>query len=410
MNNFKQLYRCPISYSESKIKYLDFGMMPLVNNLNNTREESLKCSRYPLIVNYYPENKLSMLSIAMNPNILFSHYFYKSGTNNPYIEHCKEMYQYISKFVKMEDNDTIIDIGGNDGTLLYTFKNEAKIKLNTINIDPSENLGKISFERGIETFVDSWNSDLGNSLNFKNKCKIITSTNVFQHVQDIGNFVSGIWYALKDDGIWCLEFPYWKKDLETNQYDQVYHEHIYYYLLTPIFDLFKKRGMEIIDVSEHKIHGGTLRVISKKGKSFDISTKIQKFIDEEKQFDVNFYKQFNKNVINHIKKSKKTVFDLKKEGCKIAAFGAAAKGCTWLNAAGINHNIIDYVVDDTDIKQNKFIPGTGIQIVNRSTLIKNSPDYIIILAHNFSDYITKSIKPIYKGKFIKMFPQPIIYE
>lgn len=410
-NDYGELFKCPVTLSKEKFNYLDFGLMPLVNNLNSTKEESLNCPKYPLAINYYPESKLSMLSVAVDPNILFSHYVYKSGTSQPYIQHCKEMFNYIWKFVSLKDEDTFIDIGGNDGTLLSTFgEMTAERCMKLVNVDPSENLGKISRERGIKTITKLWSSDVGQSFN--GSAKIITSTNVFQHTEPIGNFVSGVYHALADDGVWCLEFPYWKHDLETNQYDQIYHEHIYYYLLTPLFQLFESRGMRIIDVSEQKIHGGTLRIISqkRKGENYIMPNSVSEILEEEKKFDIEFYKNWGKSMKTHLTDSKKFLLDLKHSGKKIVGFGAAAKGCTFLNAAGINHEIIDYIVDDTDTKQNKFMPGVGIEIVSRNTLIVNPPDYIVILAHNFADYIRTSLKPIYDGKFIVMFPQPTIYE
>jgi len=408
--NYKDLSICPVSLSKEHLTYLDFGLMPLVNNLNNTKEESLNCPKYPLVVNYYPESKLSMLSVAVDPSILFAHYVYKSGTSQPYIEHCKEMYNYISKFVTINNDDRFVDIGGNDGTLLSTFIETSDKKLDVINVDPSDNLGKICRKKGIITLTKMWDDTIG--IQMKETCKVITSTNVFQHTQSIGNFASGIWNALKDDGIWCLEFPYWRHDLETNQYDQVYHEHIYYYLLTPLFKLFNDRGFKILDVSEQKIHGGSLRIISQKRNVNNdvIPESVTKVLESEKIFDDNFYKTWGENMKVHITDSKKFLSNLKSSGKKIAGFGAAAKGCTFLNAAGINHELIDYIVDDTDTKQNKFMPGVGIKIVNRQHLIDNTPDYIVILAHNFADYIKSSLRPIYNGKFIVMFPQPVIYD
>ena len=137
---------------------------------------------------------------------------------------------------------------------------------------------------------------------------------------------------------------------------------------------------------------------------------VSKFIKEELMFDENFYTNWGEKVKTHILNSRTMLLDIKKSGKKIAAFGAAAKGCVFLNTTNINYNTIDYIVDDTDTKQNKFMPGVGIQIVDRNKLIKDPPDYIVILAHNFADYITESLRPIYKGKFINMFPQPTIYE
>jgi len=416
--DYNELFNCPVTLSDDHITYLDFGLMPLANNLTDTKDESLNCPKYPLAINYYPESKLSMLSVAVDPKILFSHYVYKSGTNKPYIEHCNEMFDYLQKFVKRKLNDIIIDIGGNDGTLLCAFRDRALAKhprseLRLFNVDPSENLARISRDRGILTVNKLWSSDV--AMEFSEdpdyKAKIITSTNVFQHTQPIANFVSGIYHALRDDGVWCLEFPYWKHDLETNQYDQTYHEHIYYYLLTPLFKLFTDRGMDIIDVSEHKIHGGTLRVISRKHQDdYVVPLSVTNILEEEKKFDDTFYKNWGEHMKVHLVNSKTFLTDLKKLNKKIVGFGAAAKGCTFLNAAEVNHEIIDYIVDDTDTKQNKFMPGVGIPIVNRQHLIDNPPDYIVILAHNFADYIRESLKSIYKGKFIVMFPRPVIYE
>lgn len=407
--DYTSLFKCPISSANEKVNYIDFGLMPLVNNLNASFQESLDCPKYPLLVNYYPESKLSMLSVSVNPYILFAHYVYKSGTSKPYIDHCRDMYDYLAQFVTIEDNDRLVDIGGNDGTLLSTFLEKSNKKLDIINVDPSENLGKICRNKKIVTLTKMWDNTVGSWFN--SSCKVITSTNVFQHVEDIVGFVDGIFHALKPDGIWCLEFPYWKKDLETYQYDQIYHEHIYYYLLTPLLQLFKARGLQIIDVSEQKIHGGSLRIISKKqyGDELPIPAPVIKILDAEKAFDSKFYEKWGENVKSHLVRSKTFLEDIKKSGKKIAGFGAAAKGCTFLNAAGIDYNIIDYIIDDTDTKQNKFMPGTGIQIVSRKHLLENPTDYILVLAHNFADYIITSLNPIYKGKFILMFPEPKIY-
>lgn len=407
--SYKEIKICPISGKDDKITYLNLGDMPLVNNLNSTREESLKCDRYPLKLNYYEKSKLSALSIAIDPTVLFNYYVYKSGTSEPYIHHCKSMYSYISTLVNLKDGDKILDIGGNDGTLLESFVSQTLLKLSTINVDPSENLGKISRKKGIKTKIAMWSYELSKKI--KN-CKIITSTNVFQHTQDIEDFAKGVVNSLHKDGIWCLEFPYWKHDLETYQYDQIYHEHIYYYLFTSIYNLFKKVGLEIIDVSEHSIHGGTLRVISRKNRNSPSNDNVLHYFHTvETNFKhIQYYRDWGKRAKAHMGISKEYIEKIKKSGKRIACFGAAAKGCIFLNCCGLDYKAIDYIVDDTDLKQGKFMPGTGIEIVSRDVLIKNPPDYILILAHNFTDYIIKSLKPIYNGKFLVMFPNIICYE
>ena len=407
---YKLVNHCPITNQTDKTTYLDLGLMPLVNNLNSTKEESLDCPRFPLKINLFHDSRLSVLSHIIDPNILFQNYVYKSGTSQPYIEHCREMFDYISKFVEIKKLDTFIDIGGNDGTLLFEFWKRSTTPIFVVNVDPSTNLTDSCRLKNIHAITSRWNSDSAKIATMEQKAKVITSTNVFQHTEDIRDFVVSIRNSLADDGVWCLEFPYWKKDLETHQYDQTYHEHIYYYLVTPLNTLFNQEGLKIIDISEHPIHGGTLRLIIKKDDTGIIDSKVIDYMRDEIRFDLDYYMDWSNKIQRHMFQCERFIYVKKSQGYKIAGFGAAAKGCIFLNSCRLDHEIIDYVVDDTDLKQGKFIPGTGIEIVSRERLIQNPPDYILILAHNFADYIMKSLRPIYKGRFLVMFPTVQEYE
>ena len=405
MNNYNLIQKCPITGDSERTTYLDLGLMPLVNNLNNTKEESLNCFRYPLAVNLFEKSKLSTLTVEVDPNILYDHYLYKSGVSQPYIDHCEEMFSFVNSYLFLNDHDKILDIGGNDGTLLKTFLNK-KPSLEVLNIDASENLTIESKKNGINSINAFWNDKLAKKL--ETKFKLITTTNCFQHTLPIESFVHGISLSLEKFGIWCLEFPYWKSSIETNQFDQVYHEHIYYYLVKPLSILFNKYDLQIIKAIKYPIHGGTMRLlISHKGelgKSFQTCDSVQKIIDQE-TYNIEDYIKWGKEVKSNITKSKDYILSLKDKGVRIAGFGAAAKGCTYLNASGIDYTMIDYIIDDTNIKQGKFVPGTGIEICSRDRLKTNPVDYIIILAHNFSDYIIKLLRQDgYKGKFILFLP------
>jgi hypothetical protein len=387
---------CPITDSKNFITYLDLGMMPLVNNLCDTKEESINCNKYPLIVQYCTDSKISMLTEAISPDILYSNYYYKSGISYPYILHCRELFKTVSKFIDITTNQNVLDIGGNDGTLLETFL-KINPKLNVLNIDASKNLTEICNKiKNIPAINCFWGTEIANNLN--KKFKLITSTNVFQHTKDCNEFVKGIKIALDDNGIWCLEFPWWDNSVLTNQFDQVYHEHLYYYNPYSLQLLFKKYGLKIISADYLEIHGGSLRLMIVKDSS---NAKEIVFNDS---LSIDIYKKWGKSIKTHILNSKKYLLDLKSKKYKIAGFGAAAKGCIFLNSANIDYNIIDYIVDDTDIKHGKYVPGTGIPIVNREYLKKHPVDYIVILAHNFTDYISKSLTT-YKGKMIVFFPE-----
>ena len=408
MKHYESINKCPITNSTDYFSYLNLGQIPLVNNLNNTKEESLNCDKFELKVNYFHSSRLSILSQAIDPQILYSNYLYKSGTSQPYKDHCNEMEWFIDEYLNFKPGDKVLDIGGNDGTLLEVFKKKKEF-LDVLNIDMSTNLVEECHKKGIPAINAKWG--LGVSKEISSKFNLITTTNCFQHTKDINDFVAGIKNSLDERGIWCLEFPYWKNSLLTNQFDQVYHEHAYYYLVYPLYMLFAKHGLQIIKITPKDIHGGSLRLLISHLGDYNPCGSVDQFINSEKyvnsqygdRLDEVYLKNWSDKINNHIKESREVLLDLKNKGFKIAGFGAAAKGCVYLNSANMDHNIIDYVVDDTDIKQNKFIPGTGIKIVSRKKLKEHPVDYVLILAHNFSDYIIKSLKKEYNGKFIIFF-------
>jgi 2-polyprenyl-3-methyl-5-hydroxy-6-metoxy-1,4-benzoquinol methylase len=403
MKEVTQVINCPITNDSERFTYIDLGEMPLVNNLSDTREESLDCKKYPLAVQYFTKSKLSCLTENVDPNLMFSQYSYKSGVVKAYADHCKEMFWFVDTYLDLKENDNVLDIGGNDGTLLKSFL-EKKPYLNVLNVDASTNLTDLSRQRGIPALNEFWGVETAKTLN--KKFKLITSTNVFQHTPPIADFAEAISMSLDDKGIWCLEFPYWKTNMQTLQFDQIYHEHVYFYLVEPLKQLFSKFGLEIIKAVKYPIHGGTLRLlISKKGDWY-VCDGVQKLIDEEQSIDQKYYEDWGEVIETHISDCNGFLRILKADGSNIIGFGAAAKGCIFLNSAKIDDTILDVVIDDTDLKQEKFIPGTGIQIKDRTYINKNKVDYILILAHNFKDVIIESLRNDgYGGRFIILFPQ-----
>lgn len=343
---------------------------------------------------------------VINPDILYTNYTYKSGVSYPYIEHCEEMFQFLNIYLQLKAGDSVLDIGGNDGTLLKTFLS-LKPGLDVLNIDASKNLTDLAIKNGVQSLNVFWNSDTASKIN--RRFKLIVTTNCFQHTEPIESFVEGISVSLEKFGIWCLEFPYWKTSLETNQFDQVYHEHVYYYTLRPLVKLFEKYNLRIIKAVKYPIHGGTMRLlvthIGEIGKALQPCSYSIPAILETEKIGLEEYLRWGKDIKLHIQRSRDFILDLKKKGNRIAGFGAAAKGCIYLNAMEITDEHIDYVVDDTNLKQGKYIPGTGIKVVDRSALKVQPPDYVLILAHNFAEYIIKSLALEIKAKFIILLPR-----
>lgn len=368
-------------------KIIDLGKIPLVNNLFDTAEESFNAKRFPLRI-MQEDNLIMKLDTEIDSDEMFLNYLYRSSVSLPYIEHCKKMWKSIEKYKPKN----IVDIGGNDGALLKAFQETAKYKLNLTNVDASSSFIEENEKFGIKYYDKYWGDFL-----LENEADLIISTNVFQHNPNYRRFLGGINKNL--DGRWVLEFPYFLETVKTNQFDQIYHEHIYYWLVTPLLKLFKEYGLKIIDISEQSIHGGSLRIVSSNRKedqeNQDIINNYSK-LESEFNFD-----QWQVDIENKIKSDKEFISNLKGS---IAVFGAAAKGCVYLNCLQIQDKI-SYMVDDTLEKQNKYSPGSKLKIMNRGFLLKNQPDYLIILAHNFKDYIVRSLrKDGFKGNIVVMLP------
>lgn len=391
---------CPISGSKQSIEFINLGNVPLVNNLLKTRADALSCKRYPLAVQFFTDSRLACLTEIVNKDKLFLNYIYQSGVNKPYLDHCGKMYDYLSKFINIEKATTIVDIGGNDGSLLMEFRRKSALP-EYINVDASKSFKKINEEAGI-VYINEF---FGEGSRLERPALLITSTNVLQHSYPARSFIRGVSANLCRSGIWCLEFPYLLTTLVTDNYDQVYHEHVYYFLLKNINDLCEQEGMRIINVSYHEIHAGTLRVLAVRSDSWMVpDSTVASFLSIEKIITPEYCEKWGKLTQMKIELFRSFIRSLVGMKKRIIGFGAAAKGCVFLNTVGIDYKVIPYIIDDTPFKQGKFIPGTGIQVVHRDMLTVEKPDYILILAHNFKDYIIESLKDQYSGQFIVMFP------
>ena len=367
---------------------LDLGAQPLVNNLCGSAKEAMEAEQFPLRA--IVEKDLTIhLDHAVDPEILYKHYLYRSGVSQPYIDHCAALFHSF----KHLRHGTIIDIGGNDGTLLKTFQAQSDLPLYLVNVDASESFKQDNEDAGILFINDYWSDTVEAP-----KADIIVSTNVFQHTKDIHAFMRGIQKHL--DGVWILEFPYTLDTIATGQFDQFYHEHYYYWLITPLEELFKQYGLRIIACVPQSIHGGTMRLwMTNKelgAPTLDFSTVKEK---EQKAVELCNFDQ----TIIELRTYLGNVLSTGELG-RICFFGAAAKGCVFLNALGLNINTMGetVVVDDTIEKQGLYVPGTGFQVVDRSAL--KDYDTVIILAHNFADHIEASLRKEFSGRIMTLLP------
>lgn len=400
---------CRVCGGKNMTKYLDLGLMPLANNLEPTALLAKSSPRFPLQVMFCHDCSLSQLSVVIDPEKMFSHYTYRSSVNGPYVDHCKRMAIDLKEMYGLTDQSFHIDIAGNDGTLLKEFKSVIGGKV--LNVDPANNLIAIAEAQGIPSVADFWGIEVANKIiSAHGKADLITATNVFAHLDNVKEFIMACGLALSSDGILVIENPYLVDFIENMEYDTLYFEHVTVWSLEPMVKLCYDLGMEVISCEKQNIHGGTMRyIIAKDNSSYCMTNSVNATLKRE--IDLGFdkfdkYANWSLGVNENIKTLQENLLNLKRSGKSIAAFGASAKGSTLLNYGGFNTDIIDYIADETPEKLGKYTPGTGIPVVHPQKILKTNPDYIIILAWNFTDAIVKKVRDMgYKGKFLVPIPE-----
>lgn len=399
---------CRICGSNQLTKYMDLGLMPLANNLEFTAHRAKEIELFPLQVLFCEECALSQLSVVIDPGKMFSYYTYRSSVNAGYVRHCAEMAIQLQNKFNLTKDSFHIDIAGNDGTLLKQFRDAIGLKV--LNIDPATNLVAIAESMGIESMADFFGVEVAEKI--WNRCDLadlITATNVFAHVNNVREFILCAKTLLKPNGVLVLEFPYLVDFIEGFEFDTIYFEHLSYFSILPLMRLCGLSEMKIISVEKQKIHGGTVRVtIAHEQSIIPVEESVHEFVNNELKLGYDKLEKYTgwvasiKEIINEFSSK---VLELKRQGFKIAAFAASAKGNTLLNSASMNTDIISYIADETPEKIGKFSPLTGIPIVNKQMLMKDPPDYLIILSWNFKDEIIEKVNRIYKGKYIIPIPK-----
>ena len=340
-------------------------------------------------------------------------YVYFSSFSSTWLTHAKNYCTQMIERFAINRQSKVIEIASNDGYLLQYFLEQ---QIPVLGIEPTKNTAEVARNKGIETITDFFGTDLADDLIQKGiYADLIIGNNVLAHVPDINDFVAGMKIVLSPHGIITMEFPHLIKLIDNNQFDTIYHEHFSYLSFYTVQKIFYSQGLEIFDVDEISTHGGSLRIYAKHldDKTNVVTSKVDELISKEMLKgvgDLEYYKGFNENV-EKIKLELLTfLIDQKKNGNKVAAYGAAAKGNTLLNYCGIKKDMVSFVVDANPNKQNKFLPGSHIPVVDESMLKREKPDIVIIFPWNLSQEIIDQLFYIrsWGGKFLIPIPSLVI--
>ena len=341
-------------------------------------------------------------------------YAYFSSFSDTWLAHARH---YVDAMVERFDigGDSMhVEIASNDGYLLQ-FTRERGIPC--LGIEPTASTAKASREKGIETLEAFFGVDLAERLRAEGmQADLMTANNVLAHVPDIDDFVRGFALLLKPQGVATFEFPHLTRLIEESQFDTIYHEHYSYLSLTAVDGIFRHCGLEVFDVERLQTHGGSLRVYAQPaGGRHARTTAVEALLREEAVCGVTtpeYYASLQERAEKIKNDLLAFLIGAKRDGKSVAAYGAAAKGNTLLNYAGVKPDLLPWVVDRNPAKQGKFLPGSRIPIVDEAVLRKEKPDYIIILPWNLSKEVGIQLDYVHEwnGGLVTMVPTMQVLE
>lgn len=394
-------------YEHTKI-YYDFGEMPLANNLEKSKEDSLKANKYPLQLSYCEKCTLSQLTKVISPELLYSHYTYRSSMSKTFKKHCHDLaFKLHNEYGVPAKGDNgngflMLDIAGNDGTLGHEF---FKV-LNgmPLVIDPADNILIHAQDAGCAILKGFWGSEIAQDRlkhersisRFVDGARIITAMNVFAHVDNVDDFTEGVKIYLEKDGIFICEFPHGLDFIKRAEFDTVYFEHLSYFTLTSFSLIMKRHGLDVFNVEKIDIHGGTLRCWVSHSGERQISPNVDKCLkDENILFDGSVYYEFAKITKNKLNIIAHDLAAYKALGKQVIGFGASAKGNTLLNCLP-KEILPKYIIDETPEKIGSFSPGIGLEIksLENESFYNNfkDVDVVMILSWNFREEMERKLR------------------
>ena len=389
---------------------LSLGKMPPSNALLTEEQLGEPERRYPLDLAFCEACGLAQLTVSVEPSELFDEYAYFSSYSTTMVAHAGAVARQMTEQRSLGSHSLAVEIASNDGYLLQHYLD---LGVPVLGIDPARNVVAAARERGIETHCEFFGEELAEGLRDSGRrASVLHANNVLAHVPDVNGVVRGIGRLLADDGVAVIETPYVRDLIERLEFDTIYHEHLFYYSLTALDRLFARNGVRVVDVERIPIHGGSLRVFASPAAAAHAPTPaVAELLDEEAALGLDkldYFQGFADRVEVLKGQLLALLGDLKEQGHRIAAYGAAAKGTILLNAFGIGTERIDFVADRSDYKQGRYMPRVHIPIVEPARLLAEMPDEVLLLAWNFADEILEQ-QHEYRGRggrFIMPAPVP----
>lgn len=400
--------KCIVCNQTTVEQFLDLGHTALANKFLAQGDLTAKEPSYPLRAGFCHQCGHIQLTDIVPPQAMFEDYLYVSSASDTLKDHLYDLSDVVVERFRLGNEDLVIDIGCNDGTLLGGFQRHG---VKVLGVDPAANLAELARGNGIDRYVGFFSSTTANDIVAKwGKAKVITSTNTFPHIPELSDFIAGLKTALAPGGAFIIEAHYLVDLLEQAAFDTIYHEHVSYWALGPMIYLFENAGMEVVHVERLPIHHGQLRVFVQRKGEGNKQSSVEEMLRKEQslgvdQFDT--YRRFAETTLKIKADLHATIAELLAAGKKLAGYGAPAKGNTLLSFLDIGPEQLDYIADRSSLKLGLYTPGQHIPVVSPQRLLSDQPDYVLLLAWNFADEIVQQQAEYLSrgGKFIVPVPE-----
>lgn len=371
------------------------GMHPFADTFVAEHQYHLSEPAYPLECTLDEATGEIKLKHQTSDDDRYSMYSYSYTSSNSKVsrDHWVEYSDEVSKIIPK--GSKILEIGSNDGFLTNEF---IKRGHTARGVDPSWDMNVLARKRGVNTYHMLFNHDAVSVIKESyGMVDVVVANNVFNHANDPLEFVESVSSIVKDEGYFIFELPYWLYTIKDKKFDQIYHEHVTYFTVKYAYNLLKQGGFEICNVEVVDYHGGSLRIVSRKGSSVGICQEAKKMIQQEEEyglFQAGTYRKFMSEIESDRNRFMMKLYEIKNKGIPIIGVGAAAKANTFLNFYNIDHTIMDFVTDASDSKKGKYTPLTRIPIVGDEIFADYDKVYAVVLSWNISDFLKSKIKQI----------------
>jgi SAM-dependent methyltransferase len=389
---------------------IDLGRQPLANAylddgaLHGTEPEPM----YPLALVFCERCALVQIAETVDPAVLFGDYRYLSSSSDAFVSHARSLVTDLVQRYGLDGASHVYEIGSNDGYLLQHYQ---AFGIPVLGIEPAEAIARMAGERGVPTLDAFFTAELARSIRARGlAADVIHANNVLAHMPDVHDALDGIATLLADGGTFVAETPYVRDLVDRLEFDTIYHEHVFAYSLSSLQSLFGAHGLDVVGVERLPVHGGSLRVFAQKAPAVAAPIVGALAVDEQAAglLDAAYYRTFASRVEHLGDQLRDTLLTLRKNGRRVAGYGAAAKGTVLLNAFAIGTDLVEFVVDRNPLKQGRYMPGQHQPIRPPEALLAEMPDVVLLLAWNVEAEVVAQQQEYLRagGRFLVPVPEP----